>query len=86
MGRLLFMLVVLLMLTFICVSISRLLKRNGIAHKDNRKSNIVLAAIGIVMALGICVFAYEIKHAKEIDDKESFLWDDYDEKKDKTLK
>ena len=38
MGRLLFMLVVLFMLTFICVSISRLLKRNGIAHKDKRKS------------------------------------------------
>ena len=49
-------------------------------------TNIVLAAIGIVMALGICVFAYEIKHAKQVDDKEAFLWDDYDEKKDKTLK
>jgi len=49
-------------------------------------TNIVLAAIGIAMALGICAFAYEIKHAKQVDDKEVFLWDDYDEKKDKTLK
>lgn len=46
----------------------------------------ILPIIVIILTVVIYGFVYEIKHAKEIDDKESFLWDDYDEKKDKTLK
>jgi hypothetical protein len=46
----------------------------------------ILPIIVIILTVVIYGFVYEIKHAKEIDDKESFLWDDYDEKKDKTSK
>jgi len=47
---------------------------------------IIAIVLGIMMGLGISIFLYEIKHAPIVDEKEPFLWDDYDEKKDKTLK
>ena len=43
----------------------------------------IIVIIVVVIAYG---FVYEIKHAIEVDDKEAFLHDDYDEKKDKSLK
>lgn len=46
----------------------------------------ILPIIAIILTLIVYGFVYEIKHAKEVDGKEPFLWDDYDEKKDKTLK
>ena len=36
--------------------------------------------IAIFYTLGIILFIHEIKHAKEVDPKEPFLWDDLKEK------
>ena len=47
---------------------------------------IILPIIVVILTVIIYGFVYEIKHAKEVDEKEPFLWDDYDEKTDKTLK
>jgi len=44
-----------------------------------------LSILGIMLLLGIAVAIYEAKHAILVDEKEPFLHDDYDPKKDKTL-
>jgi hypothetical protein len=40
----------------------------------------------LVAVVIICAFYFEVVRAKEVDPKKPFLWDDYDEKKDKTWK
>lgn len=47
---------------------------------------VFLTILAIMVVLGIVVFIYEISYAQIVDDEESFLWNDYDEKEDKTLK
>jgi uncharacterized protein YxeA len=67
----------------------RILKQLQIKLKREDKAmfiKYILPIIVIILTVVIYGFVYEIKHAKEIDDRKPFLWDDYDEKKDKTLK
>ena len=46
----------------------------------------ILPIIIFIVVVIVYGFVYEIKHAIEVDDRKPFLWDDYDEKKNKTLK
>ena len=46
----------------------------------------ILPIIIFIVVVIVYGFVYEIKHAIEVDDRKPFLWDDYNEKKDKTLK
>ncbi len=39
---------------------------------------IIFIIIGIMVALSLGFFFYEIKHAKEVDPKEPFVYGDYD--------
>ena len=48
-------------------------------------TKIILPIIITIVAVGIYALLYEIKHAKEVNPKEPFLWDDYDGDKDDTL-
>jgi hypothetical protein len=48
--------------------------------------NFLLAFSAIIVFAALLIFSYEIKIAKVVDPKEPFLHDDYDPKKDKTLK
>lgn len=44
--------------------------------------NIIFIIIGLMVVLSLGFFFYEIKHAKEIDPKEPFIYGDYDLSKD----
>jgi hypothetical protein len=46
-------------------------------------TKIIIVGIVVMFMLCLCIFYYEIKHAPTIDPKEPFLWDDYDEKKNR---
>ena len=43
---------------------------------------IIFIIIGIMAVLSLGFFSYEIKHAKEVDPKEPFIYGDYDPSKD----
>jgi len=43
---------------------------------------IIFIIIGTMVVLSLGFFFYEIKHAKEIDPKEPFIYGDYDPSKD----
>ena len=45
-----------------------------------------LIALGIFVIIVMGIFITEVKHAPFVDEKEPFLWDDYDPKKDPTKK
>jgi len=38
-----------------------------------------ITIFGMTTLIWAIIWAYEIKHAKVIDNKEPFLWDDYEE-------
>ena len=42
---------------------------------------IIFIIIGFMVALSLGFFFYEIKHAKEVDPKEPFIYGDYDPSK-----
>jgi hypothetical protein len=43
---------------------------------------IIFIVIGITIVLSLGLFFYEIKNAKEVDPKETFIYGDYDPLKD----
>ena len=47
---------------------------------------ITLLTFFTVIVVILIGFYLEIRNAEEVDPKEPFLWDDYDEKKDKKMK
>lgn len=43
-------------------------------------TKIIITVIALVVVVGLSLFIYGIKTAPTIDDKEPFLWDDYNPK------
>ncbi len=64
----------------------KILKKLQKGLKRENNMYILLGIFGAIFVVSAILMGHEIKNAPIVDDKEPFLWDDYDEKKDKTLK